>query len=97
MFEKYNPLIAGCIQGNREILSRDILAVILGLINKKIIKLEFLTNSTQTKDAYKYYIEKNPEKENEMDEIGIESMTGEEGNPFSDSDLPVKIDDENEK
>ena len=35
--------------------------------------------------------------QNEMDEIGIESMTGEEGNPFSDSDLPVKIDDENEK
>ena len=31
------------------------------------------------------------------EEIPIEQMTNEEGNPFSDSDLPVKIDDDNEK
>ena len=35
LFKKYNPLIAGCIQGSREILARDIIAVVLNLIEKK--------------------------------------------------------------
>ena len=34
LFKKYNPMLAGCIQGSRTILARDIIAVILGLINK---------------------------------------------------------------
>ena len=33
LFKKYNPLLAGCIEETRDILSRDIIAVILNLIN----------------------------------------------------------------
>ena len=33
----------------------------------------------------------------ELEDVELESMSNEEGNPFSDSDLPVKIDDDNEK
>lgn len=71
LFQKYNPLIAGCIQGSRDILSRDMIAVILNLINKKNIQLELipsLKNSLRG-DQYIYQISKNPEKENEMDKI----------------------------
>ena len=34
LFKKYNPLIAACIQGSRDVLARDIIAVILNLIDK---------------------------------------------------------------
>ncbi len=68
LFKKYNPLIAGCIEGNRDILSRDIIAVILNLINKGNIKLT-LKGEIKEKSFYKYIIEKVPEKENEMDKI----------------------------
>ena len=68
LFKKYNPLIAGCIEGNREILSRDIIAVILNLINKGNIKLT-LKGSIEEKSFYKYIIEKVPEKEKDMDRI----------------------------
>lgn len=34
LFKKYNPLIAGCIQGSRDVLAKDIIAVILNLIDK---------------------------------------------------------------
>ena len=40
LFRKYNPLIAGCIQGSRDVLARDIIAIILNLIDKGNIKLE---------------------------------------------------------
>lgn len=69
LFNKYNPLIAGCIQGNREVLTRDILAVVLGLIDKKIIKLEFHNELQTDNESYKYTVSKNIEKEHEMDEI----------------------------
>lgn len=68
LFEKYNPMVAGCIEGSRGILARDIIAVILNLINKKNINLEFQYRS-YGKEIYTYYIKKNPEKENEMDDI----------------------------
>lgn len=67
LFKKYNPMLAGCIQGSRTILARDIIAVILGLINKKIIKLEF--KNSMSKDNYLYMISKNPNLESQMDEI----------------------------
>ena len=67
LFKKYNPMIAGCIQGSRDILARDIIAVILGLINKKIILLD-ISQSTG-KDNYYYRIKKNKELENKMDKI----------------------------
>lgn len=68
LFEKYNPMLAGCIQGSRDILARDIIAVILNLIDKKCIELEIIGN-TVGKDRYIYFIKKVPEKEIEMDEI----------------------------
>lgn len=66
LFEKYNPMLAGCIQGSRTILARDIIAVILNLINKNIIKLDF-QSKVKGKDAYNYIISKNKELENKMD------------------------------
>ena len=68
LFEKYNPMLAGCIQGSRTILARDIIAVILELINKKIIKLD-LENKLTGKDTYRYIITRNREAENQMDSI----------------------------
>lgn len=71
LFQKYNPLIAGCIQGSRGILSRDLIAVILNLINKKNIQLELIPilNNRRKKDQYVYQISKNPDKEQNMDKI----------------------------
>lgn len=68
LFKKYNPMVAGCIQGSRNILARDIIAIILGLINKKIIKLD-IESKLEGKDDYSYFIAKNIELENEMDDI----------------------------
>lgn len=71
LFQKYNPLVAGCLQGSRDILSRDIIAVVLSLIHKKIIILKLLpklTNSSK-EDQYLYEISKNPKKEKQMDKI----------------------------
>ena len=58
LFEKYNPMLAGCIQGSRDILARDIIAVILGLINKKIIKLD-VNPELAKMNNYSYTITKN--------------------------------------
>lgn len=68
LFKKYNPMVAGCFQGGRDVLPRDILAVILNLIEKGNIGLE-IQNSSDEKKRYNYYISKVPEKENEMDNI----------------------------
>lgn len=68
LFQKYNPMIAGCFQGGRDILARDILAVILNLIEKRNIGLE-IQNANDKKNTYNYYISKVPEKESEMDNI----------------------------
>ncbi len=68
LFEKYNPMIAGCIQGSRTILARDIIAVILNLINKKNIKFDF-QNQIKGRDNYNYIVTKNPELEDKMDEV----------------------------
>lgn len=68
LFEKYNPMLAGCFQGSRDVLPRDIIAVILNLIEKKCIKLE-INNNLKGNDYYKYYIKKVPKLENKMDSI----------------------------
>lgn len=70
IMSKYNPLIAGCIEGNRSPLHSDIAAVILGLINKKIIDLK-LENVSEGKNFYKYILVRNKTNEvnAEMDEI----------------------------
>ena len=68
IFKKYNPLIAGCIQGNRNILARDIISIVINLINKKVINLD-LQNKLSDKIEYDYIIEKNSENEKNMDGI----------------------------
>lgn len=68
LFEKYNPMIAGCIQGSRQILARDIIAVILNLINKKVINLE-IVKTVSEKTPYRYIISRNDEKYNQIDWI----------------------------
>ena len=68
IFNKYNPMIAGALQGNRDILARDIIAVILNLINKKNIDLE-LKSSYNDKNKYDYYLTRVKDKENTLDEI----------------------------
>lgn len=68
LFQKYNPMVAGCFQGGRDILPRDILAVILNLIEKRNIGLE-IKSTNDEKKKYNYYISRVPEKENEMDKI----------------------------
>ncbi len=57
----------GCIQGSRTILARDIIAVILNLVNKKIILLDI--NPSIGKSNYIYKISKNKKLENKMDSI----------------------------
>ena len=69
LFEKYNPMLAGCIQGSREILARDIIAVVLNLIDKKYINLEILNADVTEKENYNYIIKKVPETEEKMDII----------------------------
>ena len=59
-------MVAGCLQGSRDILARDIIAVILNLIENKHINLEIKKINSE---SYGYYLTKVPEKENMMDEI----------------------------
>lgn len=68
LFNKYNPMIAGCIQGSRQILARDIIAIILNLINKKAINLEIVP-AVSEQTPYRYIISRNDEKYNEIDWI----------------------------
>lgn len=65
LFEKYNPLIAGCIQGSRNVLSRDIIAVILDLVNKKYLELEIIPKAG--KENYLYRLSKNEESDYQLD------------------------------
>lgn len=68
LMKKYNPLLAGCIKESRTVLARDIIAILMNLIPKKIVNLQ-VTPTTQGKDGYIYKLEKVPENEEKMDEI----------------------------
>lgn len=67
LFDKYNPMVAGCLQGSRDILARDIIAVVLNLIEKKNIHIE-MKGATNKKEKYEYYLSPVKEKETELDE-----------------------------
>ena len=68
IFKKYNPLIAGCIVQNRGVLSRDIIAVLLNLSNKGIVRLEVVKDAKiKSKTQYKYMLYRIREKEYLMD------------------------------
>ena len=74
ILHKYNPLLAGCIVDNREVLSRDLLAVLINLINKEVINLEavplqYTGNSVDQNKKYKYILTRVKENEHKMDRI----------------------------
>ena len=57
-------MLAGCLQGSRDILARDIIGVILNLIEKGNMKFKIDGYSSETtRRSYKLYtVSKNPEK-----------------------------------
>lgn len=66
---KYNPLLAGCIADNREVLPRDITAVILDMIRKDFITLNMNPNLEIDKEDYVYMVSINKKNTKKMDEI----------------------------
>ena len=56
--KKYNPMLAGCFVDNRQVLSRDVTAVVLNLIQKDILKME-MKPTMEGNDTYNYIISKN--------------------------------------
>ncbi len=69
LFEKYNPLIAACIAQNRNIMCRDVVAVILNLIDKKKINLRIVPDETSKDIGYRYMISENKESNIRIDMI----------------------------
>lgn len=65
--KKYNPLIAGCLVDNREVLARDVIAVILNLVQKKVINMEAVPK-VEGKDEYQYIISENRNSNAQLDE-----------------------------
>lgn len=70
ILEKYNPMIAGGLVDNRQVLPRDITAVILNLIKKEVINMKMVPNSNENdKETYKYFISENKNSTVQLDEI----------------------------
>lgn len=69
--KKYNPMIAGCLVDNRQVLPRDVMAVVLNLIHKEHILMEMIPNTSGGKDDYIYMISENKEKNGRLDEIEL--------------------------
>lgn len=67
--KKYNPMIAGCLADNRQVLCRDVTAVVLNLIQKKIINMKMIPNFDGSKENYKYIISENKSKLGSVDKI----------------------------
>lgn len=65
--KKYNPLIAGCLVDNREVLARDVIAVILNLVQKQVINMKVVPK-VEGKDEYLYIISENRKFEGQLDE-----------------------------
>ena len=70
LMKKYNPLIAGCLEANRDVVHTDIASVILSLINKKIIDLDIVPIG-EKENFYKYILKRN--KSNEVN-IGMDDI-----------------------
>lgn len=67
--KKYNPMVAGCFVDNRQVLSRDVTAVVLNLIQKEVLHME-MSPTTEGADTYTYMISRNRDaKINNLDEI----------------------------
>jgi len=59
--EKFNPVMLGCMFRDRKVLSKDVIAIIIKLINSKNIKLDIRDE--------KYILIKNKEKEEELNRL----------------------------
>lgn len=66
---KYNPLIAGCIVDNRQVLPRDIMSVILGLIQRGYIDMEMIPNKELGEDNYIYMISESKKNKGDLDKV----------------------------
>ena len=69
LFEKYNPLLAGCIAQNRNVMCRDIVALILNLINRGKINLRIVPDESIKDIGYRYMISENKESYEKLDLI----------------------------
>ena len=65
--KKYNPMIAGCLADNRQALPRDVIAIVLNLIQKDYIKMEMIPNLKNGKENYIYMISENKAKKDGLD------------------------------
>ncbi len=69
LFERYNPMIAACIAQNRNVMTRDMVAVILNLIHKKKINIRIIPDETIKEVGYRYMLSENLESIARMDLI----------------------------
>lgn len=66
---KYNPMVAGCLVDNRQVLARDVTAVVLNLIQKEVLHME-MRPTMKGKEDYTYMISRNREANiQDLDEI----------------------------
>lgn len=69
IFEKYNPMIAACISQNRSVMCRDVIGVMINLINKKKINIRLVPDESIKKIGYRYMLSENPESNVRLDMI----------------------------
>ena len=75
LMNKYNPIIAACIAQKRDMQSRDIVAILIDLVNRKILKIETVKIAHGNIDNTIYKIRKDNtffndgSKVNQLDEI----------------------------
>lgn len=70
ILRKYNPIVAGCLVDNRQVVTRDITAVILNLIHKEVINMKMVPNiESNGTETYKYIISENKRHKVQLDEI----------------------------
>ena len=67
--KKYNPMVAGSFVDNRQVLSRDVTAVVLNLIQKDVLHME-MKPTMEGKENYTYMISRNSNADiSKLDEI----------------------------
>jgi len=61
ILEKYNPIIAACIAQNRDMHPRDVLAILIDMVNRKILKMSSIKSisSSTGKEVITYRLSKN--------------------------------------
>ena len=69
LLKKYNPMEAACIAQNRNIMGRDIIAVILNLIEKGKINLRIVPDEKSSEVKYRYMISENKKSKYQTDII----------------------------